>query len=244
MTGFPRWRQPLGPPGRGNRGRRHIRSAIAATKTIPIVFTTGFDPVASGLVKSLNRPEANVTGATFYSGALSAKQMEFLIAPAPQTVAFGLLINSKGSSFASQVRDAQDAARTIGRELHVFNAATENDVAFTALDRVPNSALLVGVDSFFDSHPARLIELAARHKMPAVFYLRDFVRAGGLMELRRKPHRHLSAGGCLCRQDSQGRKASRPAGSTADQVRAGHQSQDGTLVVPTNMLATADEVIE
>ena len=77
--------------------------AIAATKTIPIVFTTGFDPVSAGLVSSLNRPDGNVTGATFYSGALSAKQIELLSELAPKTAAFGLLVNPSGASAATQV---------------------------------------------------------------------------------------------------------------------------------------------
>ena len=104
--------------------------AIAATNTIPIVFTTGFDPVSTGLVSSLNRPDRNVTGATFYSGALGAKQMEFLSALAPKTATFGLLVYANSTSVGSQVRDAQSAARAIGRELQVLNAGTESEIDF------------------------------------------------------------------------------------------------------------------
>jgi putative ABC transport system substrate-binding protein len=157
--------------------------AIAATRTIPIVFTTGFDPVSSGLVNSLNHPDRNVTGATFYSGALSAKQMEFLTALAPKTTVFGLLANPNGSSVASQIHDAQAAAGAVGRELHVLDAASEGeiDAAFAALAKLSDPALLVSVDPFFDSRPAQLIELAARYKLPTAYYLRDFARAGGLI---------------------------------------------------------------
>ncbi len=223
--------------------------AIAATKTIPIVFTTGFDPVASGLVKSLNRPDGNATGATFYSGALSAKQMEFLIALAPKTAAFGLLVNPNGTSFAAQIRDAQSAAGVIGRELHVLNAGSEAeiDAAFVALDNVQNSALLVSVDPFFDSRPAQLTELAARHRLPAAYYLRDFAQAGGLM----------SYGASIT-------DAYRQAGAYAGRILKGEKPADLpvqlptkfelainvttakalALTVPTNLLATADALIE
>jgi putative tryptophan/tyrosine transport system substrate-binding protein len=157
--------------------------AIAATKTIPIVFTTGFDPVSNGLVASLNRPGGNVTGATFYSGALGAKQMEILIELAPKTTTFGLLVYSNSASAASQVRDTQAAARAIGRDLHVLNAGSESeiDAAFAALAKLSNPALVVSVDPFFDSRPQQLIALAARYKLPTAYYLRDFARAGGLM---------------------------------------------------------------
>jgi putative ABC transport system substrate-binding protein len=128
------------------------KPAMAATKTIPIVFTTGSDPVSTGLVSSLNRPEGNVTGATFYSGALIAKQMELLIELAPKIMTFGLLVNPKNpnsTSFTSQIRDAQSAARTIRRELHAFNAGTEREIeaAFAILVKLTNSAMLVGAIS-------------------------------------------------------------------------------------------------
>jgi putative ABC transport system substrate-binding protein len=157
--------------------------ALAATKTIPIVFTTGLDPVPYGLVSSLNRPDGNVTGATFYSGALGAKQMELLRELVPKTGTFGLLVNPNSASAAPQTRDAQIAARSIGRELNVFNAGTERDIdlAFAALAKLPNPALIVGVDPFFDSRPNQLIELAAKHALPTAYYLREFVQAGGLM---------------------------------------------------------------
>jgi putative ABC transport system substrate-binding protein len=157
--------------------------ALAATKTIPIVFTTGLDPVPYGLVSSLNRPDGNVTGATFYSGALGAKQMELLRELAPRTATFGILVNPNSASAGPQVRDAQSAARSMGWELKVLNAGTEVDIdaAFAALAKLPNAAMLVGVDPFFDSRPSQLIELAARTALPTAYYLREFVDAGGLM---------------------------------------------------------------
>ena len=157
--------------------------AIAATKTIPIVFTTGLDPVPYGLVNSLSRPNGNVTGATFYSGALGGKQMEILSQLAPKTTTFGLLVNANVASAASQIQNAQSAARTIGRELQVLSAGTEREIdsAFAILAKRSNTALLVGVDPFFDSRPDQLVELAVRHALPTAYYLREFVQAGGLM---------------------------------------------------------------
>ncbi len=122
------------------------KPAIAATKTIPIVFTTGYDPVATGLVSSLNKPEGNVTGATFYSGALAAKQMEILIELAPKTTTFGLLVDPESTGAASIVRDAQSGAQTIGRTLRVFNANSEAeiDAAFRALAKIRTRHCLLG----------------------------------------------------------------------------------------------------
>jgi putative ABC transport system substrate-binding protein len=213
------------------------------------VFTTGYDPVSTGLVASLNRPAGNVTGATFYSGALGAKQMEFLIELAPRTANFGLLVDPESTGTALQVRDTQTAARTVGRELHMFKAGSEReiDTAFAMLARLPKSALLVGVDPFFDSRPTQLIELAARYALPTAYYLRDFARLGGLM----------SYGASIA-------DAYRQAGNYAGRILNGEKPADLPVQLPTKfelvinlrtakalglrvpqtLLATADEVIE
>ncbi len=223
--------------------------AIAATKTVPIVFTTGFDPVTAGLVSSLNRPGRNVTGATFYSGALGAKQLELLTELAPKTAAFGLLVHPSSANAASQVRDTESAASTIGRELHVYTAGSEQDInaGFAALANLPNSAMLISVDPFFDSHPVQLIQIAARYSLPTAYYLRDFVRSGGLM----------SYGASIT-------DTYRQAGNYAGRIVKGESPGDLPiqlptkfelalnlktaktlgLTVPPTLLATADEVIE
>jgi len=223
--------------------------AIAATKKIPIVFTTGFDPVVAGLVGSLNRPGGNVTGATFYSGALGAKQLELLSELAPKTAAFGLLIHPNSASAASQVRDTESAANTIGRELHVYTAGSEQDIdaGFAALAKLRNAAMLVSVDPYFDSHPAQLIQIAARYALPTAYYLRDFVRSGGL----------TSYGASIT-------DTYRQAGNYAGRILKGESPGDLPiqlptkfelalnlktaktlgLTVPPTLLATADEVIE
>jgi putative ABC transport system substrate-binding protein len=159
------------------------QQAKAATTTIPVVFTTGLDPVPYGLVTSLNRPGGNVTGVTFYSGALGAKQLELLREVVPKATVIGMLVNPSSPAAAPQARDAQEAARSLGQQIHVLNASSEGDfdTAFATLAQLRAGALLVSVDPFFDSHPKQLVALAARHAVPAVYNLREFVAAGGLM---------------------------------------------------------------
>jgi putative tryptophan/tyrosine transport system substrate-binding protein len=157
--------------------------AKQATTTIPIVFTTGSDPVVIGLVTSISRPDGNLTGATFYSAALIGKQLELLREIAPQSAQIGLLINPKAPSAESEVNDALTATRAVGLQLHVFRASTEPELetSFANLARFSNVALLVGVDPYFDSRPDQLVALAAEYRVPTVYNLREFVVAGGLM---------------------------------------------------------------
>ena len=157
--------------------------AKQATTTIPIVFTTGVDPLEVGLVASINRPGGNITGVTFYSGALNGKRLELLREIAPRSAEIGLLINPKAPAAQPQVNETLAATRAVGLQLQVLNASTEPEIeaAFAALARLSNAALLVGVDPFFDSRPDQLVALAARHRMPVVYNLREFVQADGLM---------------------------------------------------------------
>ncbi len=157
--------------------------AKQATTTIPIVFTTGSDPLVIGLVTSISRPNGNLTGATFYSGALIGKQLELLREIAPQSRQIGLLINPKAPSAESQAKDALAATHALGLQLNVLRASTESELeaAFAGLARLSNAALLVGVDPYFDSRAERLVALAARYKVPTVYNLREFVVAGGLI---------------------------------------------------------------
>ena len=159
------------------------RPAIAATKTIPIVFTTGFDPVATGLVSSLNRPEGNVTGATFYSGALGSKQVEILMELAPRTSTIGLLADSALTNAAVQLQNIQSAVAAVRREFQVLKVGAEGefDAALADLAKRPNPGLIISVDPLFDSHRDRLIALAEQKALPTVYYLREFAEAGGLV---------------------------------------------------------------
>ena len=157
--------------------------AKQATTTIPIVFTTGSDPLVVGLVTSISRPNGNLTGATFYSAALIGKQLELLREIAPQSAEIGLLVNPKAPSAESQENDALAATRAVDLQLHVLRASTEPELesAFANLGRFSNAGLLVGVDPYFDSRPHQLVALAGKYKVPTIYHLREFVVAGGLI---------------------------------------------------------------
>ena len=157
--------------------------AKAATNTIPIVFMTGGDPVKSGIVESLGRPGGNVTGVTFITTELNAKRMELLRGLAPKATVIALLLNPEGYAADSSVKEAQDAARSRGYEVHVVTARTEQDIdaAFATLVRLRAGALLVGSDAFFLARREQIVALAARHALPASYDLREFVASGGLM---------------------------------------------------------------
>ncbi len=159
-------------------------TAKAATKTIPIVFETGSDPVRLGLVASLNRPGGNVTGVTQLTDDLVPKTLEVLheLLPTAKTVA--LLVNPADPALAEEeTRRAISATQMLGLELHVLKASTEEqlDSAFANLGQLRAGGLIVGADAFFTSHTGQLAALAVRHAVPTIYKGREFVAAGGLV---------------------------------------------------------------
>ena len=161
-----------------------MRAARAATSTIPIVFISGGDPIASGLVTNLSRPGGNITGVTFGSGPLQPKRLGLLheLVPPPATIAWlGDPINSP--SFEIEMRDVEAAARELGRNILSLNASSprEIDAAFATIVQSRAGALLVGNSIFFNNRRRQLAALAARHGVPAIGAIREFVLAGGLM---------------------------------------------------------------
>jgi ABC-type uncharacterized transport system substrate-binding protein len=158
-------------------------AAKAASTLIPIVFVTADDPVATGLVASLNRPGGNITGVSIISAALRAKNLELLHELVPTAAVFAILVNPDNPAIETQVRDAQLAASTIGRTIHILNARTEQDIdaAFASLVQKHTGALIVSTDPFFVARRDQLVALAARHAVPTVYFLREFVTGGGLM---------------------------------------------------------------
>ena len=160
-----------------------MRAARAATSTIPIVFISGGDPIASGLVTNLSRPGGNITGVTFGSGPLQPKRLGLLheLVPPPATIAWlGDPINSP--SFEIETRGVE-AARELGRNILSLNASSprEIDAAFATIVQSRAGALLVGNSIFFNNRRRQLAALAARHGVPAIGSIREFVLAGGLM---------------------------------------------------------------
>jgi putative ABC transport system substrate-binding protein len=228
------------------------RAARGATAEIPVVFTTGLDPdalVALGLIDSVSRPGANVTGVTFYSSALIAKELELLRELVPGLARVTMLAISSNASAQVQTRDAEAVTRAMGLALRVVPVADEDalESAFASTQASGGGAVLLAVDPLFDSRPERIAALAARHAVPAIYYVREFVEAGGLM----------SYGGSLT-------GAYRQAGVYAGRIVAGARvgelpiQQPTTfqlvvnvqaaralgLAIPQSILARADEVIE
>ena len=157
-------------------------AAYAATTTIPIVFVSGVDPVTSGLVMSLNRPGSNATGVYIFQQALEGKRLAFLRGLVPAAALIAVLLNPTNANFQAQLRGVQDAARALGQQVTILSASTERDidVAFATVTGSGAGALLVGSDPFFNSERDRVVALAARHAIPAIYEGREFVTAGGL----------------------------------------------------------------
>jgi putative ABC transport system substrate-binding protein len=160
------------------------RAAKAATSTIPIVFVIGGDPIASGLVPSLNRPDGNITGVSFTAVHLQSKRLELLheLVPAPATIAW-LRDPSTSSSFKIEARDVEVAARELGRNILSLDASSpgEIDAAFSTIVQSRAGALLIGSGALFNARRRQLAALAMRYGLPAIANVREFVTAGGLM---------------------------------------------------------------
>jgi ABC-type uncharacterized transport system substrate-binding protein len=158
-------------------------AAKAATATIPVVFVTGADPVELGLVSSINRPGGNITGVSFLVTTLAAKRLELLRELVPSATVVGFLVNSANPTSESQTRDAQSAALALGVRLVLQSASSEADIdaAFASFAQQRVHAVMVAADAFLGTRHDQLAGLAARHAMPATYYLREAVAAGGLM---------------------------------------------------------------
>ena len=158
-------------------------AARAATTTIPIVFVVGFDPIAGGLVESLNRPGGNATGMTLLTGPLGQKRIEQLRELIPKAALVAMLANPLSPDAVPEIRDVQTAAQANSLELKMYNASTsaELDAAFSAIAAQRPDALLVGSDPFYVVRRDDLIAFAARYKIPAIYPFREFADAGGLV---------------------------------------------------------------
>jgi ABC-type uncharacterized transport system substrate-binding protein len=159
-------------------------AAKAATTTIPIVFNTSIDPVAAGLVASLNRPGGNVTGITSLNTVVISKRLEMLHELVPAARIIALLVNpATPKPTEATTTDAQAATRTLGLQLHVVTASSPRDIdtAFTTLAQQGAAALVVSSDALFNSRSEQIAALAARHAIPAIYPAREYVAAGGLI---------------------------------------------------------------
>jgi putative ABC transport system substrate-binding protein len=222
-------------------------AAKAATTTVPIVFATGSDPVVDGLVASLNRPGGNVTGVS--SGLLGAKRLDMLRQLVPAAATMAMLVGTDTLEARIERRDVELAAQALGQQLIIAPVSSEGefDGAFTSIVGRGAKALLVGTGPFLTSNRERVVGLAARHAIPAIYAVREFVVVGGL----------LSYGASIA-------EAYRQAGIYAGRVLKGEKPADLPVVqstkfelvinvqtartlgltVPPTLFATADEVIE
>jgi putative ABC transport system substrate-binding protein len=159
------------------------QAAKAATTTIPIVFASGVDPVATGVVASLNRPGGNVTGVSLISLQLAAKRLELLRELMPQARVIALLINPNNPATDTELTDAEAAARTLGLQIRKVTASNEGDLdaAFAAMQTPRVDALIVSQDGYYIYRRDQIIALAARYALPAVYSWREYPAAGGLM---------------------------------------------------------------
>ena len=158
-------------------------AAKAATTTTPIVFIVGGDPIALGLVVSLNRPGGSITGVTPLNDLLAPKLLELLHEMVPKATIIGYLINPNNATSENLSRQVQVAERTIGQRVHILNASSEHDFgpAFATLDQIQAGGLCVQGDTFFNGRREQLVALAAHHSIPTVYAFRDYAAAGGLM---------------------------------------------------------------
>jgi putative tryptophan/tyrosine transport system substrate-binding protein len=223
--------------------------AKAATTTIPIVFVTGSDPVEQGLVKSLSRPEGNVTGITTLAVELGQKRMELMREVVPSANLFGVLINSKGPNVESVSRDLQGAARTMGLPIHVVHASTEGELetVFETLSHLRARAVIIGTDTFYNSQSRNLAALALRHSLPAIYQYREFVASGGLMSYAGSITDAYRMAGIYTARVLKGEKPSNlpVQQSTKAELFINLKTASALgLTIPPTLLARADEVIE
>jgi putative ABC transport system substrate-binding protein len=230
-------------------GNAAALAAKAATTTIPIVFGAALDPVQAGLVASLNRPGGNVTGATNLAVELGPKRLELLHELVPTANVVAVLFNPSDPSSESQSRELQAAAHTVGLQLHILHANTERDfdAVFANLAQLRVGGLLIGADAFFNTRIEQLAALTTRYAVPAIYQLREFAAAGGLM----------SYGGGIA-------ETHRQVGVYTGRILKGEKSADLPvqqitkielvinlktakalgITFPETLLATADKVIE
>jgi putative ABC transport system substrate-binding protein len=158
-------------------------AAKAATSTIPVVFSTGSDPVKLGLVASLNLPGGNITGGTLLNTELLPKRLELLRELLPTATIFAALVNPTNPNAATQSRDLQAAARILGVQLHILHASSEGyfDAIFATMAQLRAAGLVIAPDALLAGRSKQLAALTLRHTLPAIFQFREFVEAGGLM---------------------------------------------------------------
>jgi putative ABC transport system substrate-binding protein len=224
-------------------------AASSATKTIPIVFVSGEDPVMSGLVASLNRPGGNVTGAAMFTGQLGAKQLGLLRELVPDAALVAILVNPNNPLTEGVITDVRAAAAITGHRIQIVNASDEGEIekAFATLKGLHADALIVGADPYFFARNEQLVALAARYMVPAIFEFREFAMAGGLMSYGASITDGYRQAGVYAGQILKGAKAAdlpvlQP--TKFELVINLKTAKSLGLEFPATLLGSADEVIE
>jgi putative ABC transport system substrate-binding protein len=227
-----------------------IFAVKAATSTIPIVFVTGDDPVGIGFVASLARPGGNLTGTSLFTTELVAKRLGLLRELVPTAARVAVLVNpDSAATTEATLRDVEPAARSIGMQIQVLNANTSLEIesAFESIGRQRPDALFVAGTPFLNVRFVQLVQLAAFHRLPATYALREFVQAGGLMSYGASITDAFHQAGVYTGRILKGAKpADLPVmqSSKFELVINRPTARMFDIVVPPTLLATADEVIE
>ena len=224
-------------------------AAKAATSKIPIVFITGSDPVATGLVKSLARPEGNMTGVSFLTQALGAKRLGYLNLLAPNIAEVAVLVNSKSPGRDAAEKEIQDAGRASKRSIQLFEASTAAEIgsAFESMVRRKSNAILVSSDPFFTSNAARIAALGTKAGVPAMYPSRDYAEQGGLMSYGADVSKEYRKSGTYAGRLLQGAKpADMPViqPTTFELLINLKTARSIGLTIPDSFQLLADEVIE
>lgn len=224
-------------------------AAKAATSTIPIVFSVGYDPVASGLVASLNRPGSNLTGDTVLLDEVGPKRLELIRELVPKAAVVAMLINPAYPTADTQSRGMQAAAQTLGLEIRVLHASTDRDLdrAFAALVQQRVEALVIGNDAFFNSRSEMLAALMVRYRVPTIFQTREFAAAGGLVSYGGSIKDSYRVVGVYAGRILKGEKPSElPVQQTTkvELIVNLKAAKELGIPVPPTLIARADEVLE
>ena len=224
------------------------RAAKAASSTIPVVFCIGGDPVALGLVQSLNRPEAHVTGTTFLVNSLAGKRMELLREMLPKAATVGVLVNPKNPASGSEMKDVEAAAQVLRQKIHVRNAGTEADIeeAFADFSQQRVSAVTFAADAVYNFRRKQLIGLAAKYRLPTMYFYRAFADDGGLISYGGNDTESYRMAGVYAGRLLKGEKpANLPVQqSTRVELVINMKTAKATGVqIPSSLIARADAVI-
>jgi putative ABC transport system substrate-binding protein len=230
-------------------GGASVLAAKTATSTIPIVFAFGGDPVREGMVSSLNRPGGNITGTTFFAVAIGGKALGLLLDAVPNPAIIALMVNPRNPESAEWISSAQEAARTLGRQLVVLNASTTDQIAqvFVAMRERGVGALVAGGDPFFTARRRQIVAMAARDAIPAIYSNREYVADGGLMSYGNDIEDVYRRAGVYAGRVLKGEN---PSDLPVDQATRFEfvinlKTAAGLgLMLPPTLLARADEVIE